>query len=643
MVDGDRRKAHHDATKVLLEDLKQDNSRTALLGSAAHHFARAGMIEEAREYSMLAALDALEDNEQKEGTKFLGEAMEHLKALGPNKKQPGRECVGPLSLLHNECLTRASLAHRFCSQLHETLFCLVNLGRLKEAEEFVRAEQGSALTKCIPRSVVLHKRMGQLKSGAPVHPSIKIVTRSEAAYLELQGRMWAEILKQKKGEINDTEFFELTLQQLDAGLKRGNAVSFLVSLVAVARYFTARGDLDRANHYLATTEHRMPEEPALLVEGWLQFGRGELQCSAGEFGEAIDHLEAAAGAWFEDGRYDLWALATRNLALAHCTLGDLQRAQELLLACERRAVSVSATEAMRDILEVQMSVSAELDDVKGAEDVYMQLGGGQVVESNRVNESMSAFAHIAIALAEGTSEEAEDWYEKLKKPLRNLPKYTREWTWCSPLYWATFACHQLVRMSKQSRDVVLTQKVVSSMAQVTKKLRELAERHKGVVPTSAFCDGLMDVAAGRTGKACDDKIGGFHKAIISSLETGSVRALASGEAQRTCCSYSPSRPLTHISHSPRYSSRRGRRLSWLGCPTTPCPSRSALRSRLLKSSKAVNRTCTSDASENTRCEQRCCCSTLFAPAPPPLLFHSPSFARTQIQRHCLVSSAPRSA
>jgi hypothetical protein len=49
MEDADRRKAHHDATKVLLEDFRQDSSRTALLGSAAHHFAGAGMLEEARE------------------------------------------------------------------------------------------------------------------------------------------------------------------------------------------------------------------------------------------------------------------------------------------------------------------------------------------------------------------------------------------------------------------------------------------------------------------------------------------------------------------------------------------------------------------------------------------------------------------
>jgi tetratricopeptide (TPR) repeat protein len=283
----------------------------------------------------------------------------------------------------------------------------------------------------------------------------------------------------------------------------------------------------------------MPEEPTLLVEGWLQFGRGELQCSAGEFGEAIDHLEAAAEAWFEDGRFDLWVLATRNLALAQCTLGDLLRAQELLVACEQRAASVSATSAARAALELQMFVAAELGDVKGAEDAYKHLGGGQVTLNDRVEERMSAFAHIALALAEGTSEEPEDWYEKLKKPLRHLPKYAREWTWSCPLYWATCACYQLVRMSKQSGNKVLTGKIMTSMDDVTKKLQGLAKRHKGVVPVSAFCDGMMDVAAGRTAKACDVKKGGFHVATTSCLETGSVLVAARAKVELARLSHEP--------------------------------------------------------------------------------------------------------
>jgi hypothetical protein len=240
MEDADRRKAHHDATKVLLEILRQDSTRTELLASVAHHFSGAGMLEEAREYSMRAAQEALKSGDLDGARSLLKEVMGHLGSLGPNKKQPGNEYV--VLLPSPSTITHTSPLRSFCSLRHETLFCFVNLGRLKEAEELVRADQGSALAKCIPRGFELSRRKGKLKVGAPVHPSVKPVTSSEAAYLELQGRMWAAILEQKKGEISDFELFELTLQQLDAGVTRGKSESFLVSLVAVARCVRERAE-----------------------------------------------------------------------------------------------------------------------------------------------------------------------------------------------------------------------------------------------------------------------------------------------------------------------------------------------------------------------------------------------------------------
>jgi hypothetical protein len=92
---------------------------------------------------------------------------------------------------------------------------------------------------------------------------------------------------------------------------------------------------------------------------------------------------------------------------------------------------------------------------------------------------------------------------------------------------AVEAHYSLAKISKQcGDDKEVTLKILSKMKQTNDKLRRLAKQHKGVVPMSAYCDALVDVATGNTKKACDSKKGGFQKSIASSLETGSVLVAA---------------------------------------------------------------------------------------------------------------------
>jgi hypothetical protein len=262
---------------------------------------------------------------------------------------------------------------------------------------------------------------------------VKVATPSEQAFLELQRRMWAEISDESKGEIGDSELFELTLQQLDAGTACGNSESFLVSLTAMARYFVACGDLSSANHYLATCERFLPEEPTLLVEGWLQFGRGELQCSAGEFEESLEFLEAAADGWFEGGHYDLWVLAVKNLALAKCMLGNLLKARELLNTCEERAKSVSAISTIETIFEIQVFVDAELGDLREMEAAAKKLR--EMSLSKYSKAQTTTIPTTALILAEGRAEETQQWVDELEKAMSSVPAAAVDWTWSFPLYW----------------------------------------------------------------------------------------------------------------------------------------------------------------------------------------------------------------
>jgi hypothetical protein len=92
---------------------------------------------------------------------------------------------------------------------------------------------------------------------------------------------------------------------------------------------------------------------------------------------------------------------------------------------------------------------------------------------------------------------------------------------------AVEAHKELATISKQcGDDKEVTLKILSKMKQANDKLRKLAKRHKGVVPMSAYCEALVDVATGNTKKACDSKKGGFLKSIASSLDTGSVLVAA---------------------------------------------------------------------------------------------------------------------
>ena len=261
---------------------------------------------------------------------------------------------------------------------------------------------------------------------------MKVATPSEQAFLELQRRMWAEISDESKGEISDSKLFELTLQQLDAGTACGNSETFLVSLTAMARYFIACGDLDSANRYLATCERFLPEEPTLLVEGWLQFGRGELQCSAGEFEESLEFLEAAADGWFEGGHYDLWVLAVKNLALAKCMLGDLLKAREGLTTCEERAKSVSAIAITEKVLEIHIFVHAELGDLREIEDTAEKL---REMSLAKTTARTTTFPTTALILAEGRAEETQQWVDELEKAMSSVPAAAVDWTWSFPLYW----------------------------------------------------------------------------------------------------------------------------------------------------------------------------------------------------------------
>lgn len=225
----DRIKAHEDAAAVLLEDLRQDGDKSSpeLLTSIAYHYAEAERYEEAREYSMLAANNALRLGDVKGAKVLFSRLLEHLDALGPSKKAASKE---------------------FYSLSHERLHCLVHVGRLEEAEATARmSHDRSLLRSVVPRVVRLKAALSRLKVISVVRPTFKVMSVAEVSFYELKQLMWAEIAERTKVKIGIHGLLELTLEQLDCGIRSGDSDCFTVSILAVARYFISRGDAKQAN------------------------------------------------------------------------------------------------------------------------------------------------------------------------------------------------------------------------------------------------------------------------------------------------------------------------------------------------------------------------------------------------------------
>ena len=493
MEEADRSKAHCDAAEILMEEYKHDETKTHVLVAIAHHFSAAKKLEEARTFTIRAANHALLVNEHVEAKALLEELLVVFVALGKNRNAPMQE---------------------FDSLDHEELFVYVSLGKLQDAHALVKKTKSSLLS-CV--STGYRYKMAKLKKRM-IHPSAKILTSPQRSYMELQCRMWLELVEAHKPSAPPKRYAGLVLQLIRTATASGKTNSFVLALLTLSRYFVAEGDHDQANRIAVMAESHMPDEPTLLIEGWASFCRGETMCSQGAFEEAAVFLREAEDDWFEDGEFFLWVMALQHFIQSLLCRGELAEARAHLSECETKAGNSRAYDSLRAIYELQVFVAAEMGEIKDADKAVKKLEDDELGVRNvgaTRKSTVYLFPYTYLLVSEGLLEDVDRALEELEKPLSSLPAYLRDWTHALPLYWCVSTCFSLVKMAKQhgQKSKIPTLR----LAAANKKLKFLATKHKGAESMSDLCSGFLDIAEGDVAKACGPK-GGFSAAVRHSTE-----------------------------------------------------------------------------------------------------------------------------
>ena len=120
----DTKSTHQTAMEALIEDYKKDETKSMYLPAIAHHSTRAGSLDNARSYTMLAANAALRNDDNNESDALFKEYLDILEQL----QNAAKGALNPL--------------RGFDSIVHEKLHAYVHLGRLNEAEKLA---SGSSL------------------------------------------------------------------------------------------------------------------------------------------------------------------------------------------------------------------------------------------------------------------------------------------------------------------------------------------------------------------------------------------------------------------------------------------------------------------------------------------------------------------
>ena len=497
--------AHVDAAACLELEMKMDPTKIYLYHVCANHYAKAKQLERAREYTTKAASVALASNNHVEAGWLLEQLLDLIRELGKFRKPAAPE---------------------FHDLVHEELHAYVNLGRLDDAEALLKRGTKSALS-CFS-GVGSGMSLSRAKKRA-ITPSLKILRSSEKAFLELQCRLWFEMLEESKADASPKKYLAILMQLVKTGMQSGKSNSFVLSLFALARMFVINGDKAQANRIGVMADQYTPDNAPLWLVGWSSYYRGEIRGSAGEFEEAANFLDQAHEDWYEAGEYKLWAMALRDYVYTLIIRGELTVARDVLVESLVNARNARCFDVLNELFELQVFVCVEMGEIKDCEAAVMLLGGGgdskkadNIPEGDARNicgftsgkHRLYLLPYTVALLQEGLID-ADMGGRNIDKALMAIPKVIRDWSYCLPLFWCVSSYHHLIKVAKEHGQS--TKMLVPKMAQVFKKLSVLAKRHPGAEPYKALCEGYLALAEGDYAKACGPN-GCLNKAVLLSGE-----------------------------------------------------------------------------------------------------------------------------